>query len=924
MKIKILLFALAALISVPVLAQEGGIKGRVVTRTGRMAIDDAKVSLSGPQSKVVYTDSEGVFEFRNLVPGAYKVLVDALDFQAVELTVNVEQQMKDLNFISLVSDVAIGGLDDSDFAEFDMESANDAQAMPVTLSASKDVYDNIAGYKFSTMRFRNRGYETGTAGVYLNGVYFNDAMTGYTPWSLWSGLNDATRNQEVTGAMGISDYGVGAINGVTNINARASQIRKGFRGSVVNASGQYRFRVMATYASGMKDNGWAYAFSASTRQGGNDWVNGVYYNSWAYFASVEKQFDYCNTLALTVLGAPTIRGVQAASTQEVYDLVGSNYYNPNWGYQGGRSKSDMRNARVRNSHEPIVMLNYYFEPSTKFKLQAAVSYRFGKNGYSALDWYDTQDPRPDYYRNLPSYFEDDPLKAAWVTEGWHNDWNIRQINWDALYNVNYGNYFDMDFTGGIEGITKRYTRSKYVIEERRTDQQDLNAKVQITSIVHNNSTFNAGLEYRWNKTAYFKKLKDLLGGDYWLDVDQFAERDFPTNSDAIQNNLLTPNRLVTEGDKYGYNYLAHLQSGKLWATYELALNHIEAYVAAEGGFTSFYREGLYKKGLFPNDSYGNSERQNFWTYTAKAGVTGKISGSHTLWANVAYMHRAPYFQDAFVSPRTRNSVAPGLTTEKTFGVDLNYMLRLGGFRMRVSGYYTTIKDQNKLISFYDDLNRSYTNFAMRGIDEMHAGLEVGMQAPLVGGLSLKGAFSYGYYKYTSNPYVTQTVDNSNRVILENERVYWKNYKVGGTPQTALSAGLDYRSRRNLFLGVDVGWYDALYIDMNPLYRTDYAHVGLTNEQSQAMAHQEMFPSAFLLNANIGKSWYIHRKYNLGFSLEVKNLLNRQNIKTGGYEQMRLKKVEDPATGEVDHYSPFPSKYFYLFGTTYYLNLYFRF
>ena len=49
------------------------------------------------------------------------------------------------------------------------------------------------------------------------------------------------------------------------------------------------------------------------------------------------------------MGAPTERGAQQASTQEAYDLVGNNYYNPNWGYQDGK----MRNARVRNSHEPI-------------------------------------------------------------------------------------------------------------------------------------------------------------------------------------------------------------------------------------------------------------------------------------------------------------------------------------------------------------------------------------------------------------------------------------------------------------------------------------------------------------------------------------------------------------------------------------------
>ena len=199
--------------------------------------------------------------------------------------------------------------------------------------------------------------------IYLNGIYMNDALTGYSPWSLWTGLNDATRDQESLAGLGISDFGLGGVGSVTNINARASKIRKGFRSSVVAANATYRTRVMATYATGMLDNGWSFAVSASTRQGGNDWVNGIYYNSFGYFFSAEKRFNPCHSMWLTVMGAPTERSVQGAATQEVYDMVGSNYYNANWGYQDGK----MRNARVRKYHEPIVQLNYTIEPNQRTK-----------------------------------------------------------------------------------------------------------------------------------------------------------------------------------------------------------------------------------------------------------------------------------------------------------------------------------------------------------------------------------------------------------------------------------------------------------------------------------------------------------------------------------------------------------------------------
>ena len=928
MKIKNLLILLFTLITVGAAAQDGGVKGRAVQRVGRDAIDRVKVTIA-PTNKVVYTNAQGDFAIEGLAAGDYRLTFEAPEFETVTLMVKVGETVKDINLVPMSSALLAVGLGDDYFAEYDTETANDAQVMPSSLSASKDVFNNIAGYQFSQMRFRPRGYDSEMEATYLNGVYFNDALTGYGPWSLWSGLNEATRNQEVAPALGVSDYGVGGIGGVTNINARASQMRKGFRSSVVNANNNYRFRVMVSYASGMLDNGWAYAFSFSTRQGGNDWINGTYYNAYGYFASVEKQLNRCHRFALTVLGAPTQRGVQNASTQEVYDMVGSNYYNSNWGYQVDKK----RNARIRNFHEPIAMLQYFYTPNPTSTLMATASYRFGRNGYSALDWYDGADPRPDYYRYLPSYFErqGDYAKADIVRWAWGSDWGTRQIDWDRLYNNNYGNLTEDSKLAELNGLR----RSNYVIEERHTDQRDANFKVQWIKTLRGGHRLNIGLDARYNRTEYYKKMKDLLGGDYWIDVDKYAERDFvgervmQNNLDYYEANGHAP--IVKEGDKYGYDYYAHVRDAKVWGIWNFNTARLEGFVAGEAGYVSQWREGLYRKGSFENNSFGDSEKLNFFEYKAKGSLSYKISGANSLTASVAYMQQAPSFQSSFVSPRTRNSVTPNLTAEKVFSADLTYDLHVGGFKARVSGYYTTIEDRSKVISFYDDLQATFTNFAMSNIDSRYAGVEVGFSIPLFKFLNLNGAVSYGDYRYTSNPLITQTADNSAEIVLSGEKVYWKGYHVESTPQTAANLGLSLRTSNNIYAGIDVNYYNALYLSMNPLYRTDKALTGRifasnTYEENLAsvkeMTHQERFDNAFVLNANIGKNWYIvDRKYNLGVSLQVNNLLNNRTIRTGGYEQMRLREDESGTTVKYDR---FDSKYFYLMGTTYYLNVYFRF
>lgn len=925
-------------------SQSGGVCGRVVSRDNHTALGNVKVSIQALGLEVM-TDSEGHFRFEGLQPANYQLTFETPEFETSNVVVRVDQMVKDIQSVSLVPDVQ-AVIDDSLFSEFDTdtETGGDSQALPSSLSSSKDVFNNIASYKFSEMRFNVRGYDSPYSSIYLNGIRFNDALTGYGPWSLWSGLNDATRNQENTAGLHSSGFGIDNVGGTTNVNARASQVRKGFRASVVNGNSMYRFRVMVSYGSGLLDNGWSYALSFSTRQGGNGYVDGVYYNAFGYFASVEKRFGgNRHALALTLLGAPTERGAQQASTQEAYDLLDNNYYNPNVGLQSGEE----RNTRVRRYHEPIVMLNYNFDIADNTKLMAATSLRFGRNGYSALTWMDGQDPRPDYYRYLPSFYTNRIYQvqggsadqvgrdtyaelAQQTADQWRNDPAKSRINFDEMYRQNANR--------NAQGES-----ANYMIEERHTDQLDWNFMTMISHTFKNQMSLKGGVTARVNRTEYYNEVKDLLGGEYWLDIDKFARRDMGDNELLYQNDVAYylqhgHARYAKEGDKVGYDYYAHVRQAQLWAQYGAKFGGFEMLIGGEVGYTNMWREGLVRKGLFMNSSLGNSEKLDFLTYKVKGEFAYRFSGAHSVDANVAYIQGAPTFRDAFVSARTRNDVTPGLDTEKIFGADLSYNLNLKWIKARLSLYYTTIKDQSKVISFYDDTQSSFTNFAMSGIDKRYMGLELGMTIPIWNGISFNSALSWGDYRYTSNANFVQTVDNSTAVVAR-DKVLWKDFHVESTPQLALNVGLSYRSSNNWFASVDFNFYDNLYLSMNPARRTisAYKTVLRPNETSQLpgamkfkalndLRRQEKMDPAYTLNLSIGKNWYIQRIYQLGFSLEVKNILNNQDIRTGGYEQMRLSQRTylNGDQQSVRYYTPFDSKYFYLLGTTYYLNVYFRF
>ena len=963
---KYLLSISALILSVAMSAQNptGGVKGVVVDRSSKTALDGAVLKLySGAQEiATVRTGADGSFYIPDLKDGMYDLVIENSNYlqSKVNVTVN-DGYVKNMFKLSLTPVHKVGEVDDASFTEFDLDDSG-YQDSPTILFGQNDVFNNIAGYNFSSVRFRVRGYSSESQDVYMAGVRMNDAITGYTPYSLWSGLNEAVRSKESVNGSEISDYGFGGYNGLTNIDPMASKVRTGWRGSVLTNSALYRLRLMMTYSSGELDNGWSYAFSASARLGGNDWIKGVYYRSFGYYGSVEKKFGEEHKLGLTFMAAPGQRGAQNGSTQEVYDLMGDNMYNSNWGYYNGK----VRNARVKKTHEPIAILKYDFTPeSKKLKASATVLYRFGKNGYTALDWYDAPDPRPDYYRNLPSYFFMDNTdynrlnysKYMWAKEQWEQDIpSITHINWDRLYAVNAMN------------STADGNRSKYVIEERRTDQQDLNFAANAKWSPVNCFTLAGGLSYKWNRTEYYKILDDLLGGDYYVNIDQFAERDYASSVTMYQNDLdyyLKNGKAQTlkQGDKYGYDYYANVRRAEAWASGKFSKFGLDVALAGRIGYTKYWREGLVRKGLFPGldangapikydgveittkdpitkepiTSLGKSEVKDFLTGAAKLNVSYVISGGHRVYANAAFIADAPNFNQAFISPRTRNSIVPNLKTNKTLTADLNYAYSNSGYDVRVTGYYTAIKDQSKVMSFYDDAQNSFTNFAMSGIDQRHIGLELGFKVPLpVPNLALQGVVSYGQFVYTSNPKMYQTYDNSAAIVEDTYGVtipYWKSHPtpdgktvkhyVSGTPQLATSLGLSW-NKNYWFVDADVDYFDFAYLDMNPLYRTDMATSGpdktVTPTEIEYMAAQEKFKGAVLVNASVGKSWYIKRNYQLGFSLQVKNILNTTNLRTGGYEQTRL--VDNTVSKE--RYYRFDSKYFYMSGINYMLNIYFRF
>ena len=924
---------LLALLSVGMVAAQSTatLTGYITDVTSEPVVG-AKVTVIDVDPKSATTDINGRFTITGLTGGVKQLQVALAQFYTLDMEIELaEGETKSLGYIQLRRE----SKDDLDTEELipvfaaDIENAEDLQNDNISgiLSASRDVFVQTAAFTFGAARYRMRGYDSENTQMILNGVPMNELENGRLFWAQWGGLNDVFRNRTVTTGLNSSNFGFGGFGGLTTVDTRASTQRKQTRISYASGNRSYRNRLMATYNTGEMENGWAFSASASRRWADEGYIEGTFYDAYAYFFAVDRIINNSHTLNFTAFGSPQVRGGSFGSFQELYDLAGTNFYNPNWGFQAG----EKRNARVADRHQPVFMLRHDWKVSNSSTLTTAVSYQTGRNGTTAIDWYNTRDPRPDFYRRLPSFIAtQDPAQAAAVAEAFRNDPSLLQIDWDRLYDVNRNNF--EEFSNDTESISGN--RSLYILEERRFDSDEFNFYTNYNNVINEDVTISGGLSYQYYNGENFKVVNDLLGGDFYVDLNQFAERDNPNNPSAAFNDVENPNRILREGDRFGYDFDSHIHQASLWGQAEFTSPTFDYFIAGEVSHTAFWREGNVRNGLFPDNSFGKSETQNFTNFAVKGGATYKINGRNYAYANASYRTRAPFFRNSYLSVRDRDQLTPNLRSETIMGGEIGFVHASPKLKARATAFLTRFENQNQNINFFSgetfdeetaegadsSFVVGFVNYTLKGIDKQHVGLEAAFEYQLTSIFSVEAAAAVGQYYFDSRPSVTITNANSAQALVEDRTVFVKNFRVGGQPQQAYTVGANFNFPFFAGLYVNVNYFDDLFIDFNPNRRTEKAIttgdpdelIAPGSEQWNAILNQEQVEGNFTVDVFARKSWKIN-DYFIYLNVGVSNLLNNTDFITGGFEQRRFDfESRDP--------NRFPPRYFYSFGANYFASL----
>ena len=784
------------------------------------------------------------------------------------------------------------------------------------LSASQDIFQRAAAFEFSPSFFRLRGLNTDNGTVLMNGIEMNKIFDGRPQWSNWGGMNDVLRSQELSNGLAPSPYNFGGLLGSTNINLRASNYRSGGRITYSSSNRSYTNRLMATYASGMLDGGWAYAFTLGRRWGDEGFQDGTFYDANSFFVSVEKKLNDKHSLNLVGFYTPNRRGKSSPNTQEVFDLKGITY-NEYWGWHDG----EKRNSRIRRIAEPVIMLNHYWNISDKTSVNTNVAYQFGELGNSRLDYAGGANPSPAYYQGLPSYFladDDGPdFSGAYIAQ--QSFQNGGQVDWNRIYDSNLTNNINGDYAA-------------YVLYEDRSDDKQFTANTILESSLNDNLTLNAVINYKRLKSRNFAEIIDMLGSNTgYLNVDSF---------DQVQFDLQNPDLVVGEGDifRYNYNIEANVLSG--FAQAQFKYNKVDFFLAGSYTATEYQREGLYQTETYANNSFGKGRKLSFGGIGTKGGFTYKFSGKHIFNINAGYITKAPSIRNTYTNSRENHAIVGDITgiditEEKITSFDVNYIFRSSSVKARLTGYYTKMQDANE-ISFYFadgisgvDQGTAFVQEILQGIDKSHMGIEFGMEAQVTPTIKLTGVASIGQFTYDNNPNLVLTSSDFVEGLNFGESNL-KDYRIAAGPQQAASIGFEYRDPNYWWFGTTANFFSNTYIDVSPLTRTQNFYLDTDGlpfnnyepELARELLRQERFDDYMVINAIGGKSWKIGDKY-ISLFVSLNNIFD-QKFKSGGFEQGRSANYQSLQEDSQNPKRVFGPKYWYGRGPTYFLNLNYRF
>ena len=711
----------------------------------------------------------------------------------------------------------------------DMDVRLGSQDIPMALNTTPSVYATQQGGGAGDARINVRGFNQRNVAVMINGVPQNDMENGWVYWSNWDGVGDASHSIQMQRGLSAVNLATPSIGGTMNIITDPAAMSKG--GSFKQEAGAGSFlKSSINYNTGLIAD--KFAFSTTlVKKSGEGIIDKTWTDAYAYYFGASYQMNATNRFELYAIGAPQRHGQnlykqnlgaydsEFAKTVEGYDATavdsagqfrdegttngvefGRNF-NQNWApinssYKGKqywymygdrtveRHNPDYLNERENYFHKPLVNLNHYLTLNDQMRLSTIVYWSGGSGGgtgtYGKI-------PTMDADGNLG----DDDYKFYYGRGPWVRDWNTL-----IAYNSGANTIEYVDKTA----IRRLPGQSIGILRNSINRQSTIGVISKLNYDLSDALKLQAGLDWRTAGIEHAREVRDLLGGDYYLD---FADDNGPAGGKKVVLGDIIAYHNNTTVDWLGFFGQGSYSSGP-----------INAYGMA--GFSQIaytYQDHF----TVANELI---EANAISTMQFKGGAMYDVSDGISVFANFGLVEKPPIMDNVIYLDGT---VASDPANEKFQSIEAGVNYQADNMAVKVNYYMTDWKDRNltKAVSSGEGSSGDTDVIFLTGVNQNHSGLEVEADMQVIDMLRLNASVSLGTWKFTEDAVGNYQEDEFNslgQVTGQKSTAYTyalKDLFVGDMPQTGMALGATVTPTDGLSIQALFNFYDKNYSDWSP-------------------------------------------------------------------------------------------------------------
>jgi len=793
----------------------------VVTDANSNPLAGANVVVEGTDNGGV-TDVDGKYTIDVGASGDYDLTASFIGYSTVTNAVTVDDIVGTVNFLLEIDAVSMSALEVlasradentpvayTTVGKEEMEMRLGSQDIPMSLNMTPSVYATQQGGGAGDARINVRGFNQRNVAVMINGVPQNDMENGWVYWSNWDGVADAAHSIQMQRGLSAVNLATPSIGGTMNILTDPASHDKG--GKFKQEAGEGGFlKTTLNYNSGLIDDKLAIS-GTIVRKTGDGIVDGTWTDAWAYYLGSSYQMNEDHRLELYAIGAPQRHGHNlykqniATYSQELagsidgYDAtafaegekfeheagrlfnqnvapVDASYSGQQYYYMYGAKTVDRHdpnslNERENFFHKPLVNLNHFWSISDDARLSSVAYWSGGSGGGTGT--YGSVSRFPAVEDN--AWYASSPWTWDWNGEIAQNSANVDSA-WSDTEN-----------------------RSTGILRNSINRQNTYGLISKLSYDVSDELEIQVGIDWRAAGIEHAREVRDLLGGDYYVD---YADDNFEDG------------KVVKLGDEIAYHNETTVDWFGTFAQGKYTTDKFNVY--GMGGLSTI--KYSYQDHFTVADE--KIEADAITTFQLKGGGVYNLDDRMSAFVNAGYVQKPPIMDNVIYYDGT---VSSDPDNEKYQSFEFGGKYNSDKVNVKLSSYNTKWIDRNivKNVSTGQGDSGDTDLIFLRGVKQDHSGWEVEGKVALHDMVDLDLVLSKGKWEFVDDAegsYEEQEFNENGEVIgmMSTDYAYaLKGLMVGDMPQTAYAGGLTVKPMAGLEIQGLYRMYDDNYADWSP-------------------------------------------------------------------------------------------------------------